>query len=73
MRFMGAFTREEFEKLNDSDFENGDMVIVKDITKKGETVSYYMYSKASDNYIIIESYVVDKLKKELGEEENEPN
>ena len=54
MRFMGAFTREEFEKLNDSDFENGDIVIVKDITKERETVSHYMYSKASDNYIILE-------------------
>ena len=69
MRFMGAFTREEFEKLNNSDFENGDTVIVKDITKKGETVSHYMYSKASDNYIILESYVVDMIPKELGEEE----
>ena len=65
MRFMGAFTREEFEKLNNSDFENGDTVIVKDITKKGETVSHYMYSKASDNYIILESYVVDMLPKKL--------
>ena len=69
MRFMGAFTREEFEKLNNSDFENGDTVIVKDITKKGETVSHYMYSKASGNYIILESYVADMLPKELGEEE----
>ena len=57
MRFKGEFTKEEFEKLDDSFFENEDIVIVKD----DKTV----YTSKEDNYVILEPHVVDMLPKEL--------
>ena len=60
-KFRGEFTKEEFERLNDSFFENGDVIIVKD----DKTEQYYMYTLKEDVYVIFEPHVVDMLLKEL--------